>query len=469
MFQIETGPVKKQSFQDRFYGLQGLQTGRWFYRSTPKVSSIQLRLFVVRIFIESVFPDSENSAMIERLLRISFMTLLMIASTGMSAQYSISGYVLDGQSGNPLEGASVFINNATKGTSTFAEGRFILGNIKEGQYQLVISMIGYDPAVREITVERNIDTIRVRLQTRAVSLKPVIILPEKQRLYYLGIFRNGFIGRSANAASCRILNPDILSFDYNDRNSSLEVSADDFLIVENKILGYRIKFLLNKFVHSVNADGSYTTYYDGQALFEEMEGGSAKKRQWIKNRLKTYFGSSMHFFRAALDQRLIEDGFVLHTLIRKQNEQRPPDEVIDAKINRFRKPAAAMTSRDKDSLEYWAQKARQPKTIQYLLRDTVRSQQIIHPTDQKGIYALGFQNYLYVVYTKGKSELRSAYYDKTNNSAIPYSIFELKNEYAFFDESGVLMNPQSLVFEGYFGENGGLANMLPTDYEPEKR
>jgi hypothetical protein len=181
--------------------------------------------------------------------------------------------------------------------------------------------------------------------------------------------------------------------------------------------------------------------------------------------VKTYLGSTMHFFRAAADNELIKNGFILHTLIRMKNAQRPTDQTIEIKINRFRKPVAAMSKTDYDSLEYWTKKAQMPREIQYLLKDTVKGENIILKTDTKGVFALKFENYLYVVFTDGKSEFRSLFYDHGPN-AIPYSIIGLKENYALFDQSGILLNPSSLIFEGYFGEHGGLATMLPTDFEP---
>jgi hypothetical protein len=400
--------------------------------------------------------------------RILGFVCLFFLSIPSKGQLTVSGSVIDKQSGRPLENASVFVNNTTVGTISSSQGKFTLYNLQPGQYDLVVSMVGYETALQSLNVQKSLNSIFIQLKPKTVTLKPVIILPDKLRLYYLNLFKKGFIGKYGNASSCTLVNPEALSFDFDSKNNTLRVSADEFIIVENKNLGYRIEFLLNQFVYTMYNNLSHSTYYDGQALFKELDGGKAKKKQWHKNRLKAYSGSVMHFLNAAATDKLTENGFILHTLVRKKNDQRPPDQMIEAKIGRFRKPAAAMTRNDYDSLEYWTKKAQMPTEIQYLLRDTIRRERIIFRTDINGVFALKFENYLYIVHTNGKSEFRSAYYNH-NSTAIPYSVISLKEDYALFDQSGIVLNPSSLIFEGYFGEMGGLASMLPTDYEPVKK
>lgn len=391
----------------------------------------------------------------------SFIPLLLCA------QLNLSGKIIDYETNKPIEQASVFINNSTIGTISSADGKFKLSGLYPGSYDLVISMIGYEPMMQTINLN-NSDTILIKLKTKWSELKPVIILPDKLRLYYLNLFKKAFIGKTQNAFSCRILNTDILSFDFDDKNHTLRVSADDFIIVVNQSLGYRIEFLLNQFIYKINSNNTYSTYYEGQALFKELQANKAKRNRWAKNRLKSYRGSTMHFFRSAAENNLSANGFILHTLIRKKNEQRPTDEIIESKIDRFSKPSAAMTQNDYDSLNYWTNKSQLSKEIQFLLRDTLNSNKIIFKTDIPEIFALKFQNYLYVIFADGKSEFKSAYYGATPTS-IPYSIISLKEDYALFDKKGIVLNPSSLVFEGFFEETGGLAGMLPSDYEPMKK
>ena len=392
--------------------------------------------------------------------------VLLICTSELSGQYSITGKVIDKDSQKPLASASVFLGNATKGTISENDGGFRLSNIKPGQYDVVVSIIGYQTFAYSLMIDKNHENLVLELIRKPTTLKAVVVLPDKLRQRYMDLFKKQFIGKSPNSLDCKLLNPEILDFHYDAATDILNASAEDFLVVENKALGYRIKFLLTQFVYNNTKSWSSYVYYEGQALFEELPGSNSKKNKWKKNRQTAYIGSSMHFFRAARSKRIKEEGFIMHMLVRKPNTERPPEEIIQAKLNKFRVPGTGNIIKE-DSLEYWQKKAQMPKLTQVLYTDTLKEENLVKRTDQPGIYALGYQNFLYVVYAKKKSEYHSAYYKPYDKNTLPYTIMSLQDEYAFFDNNGIVTNPQSLVYEGYWGNYGALADMLPADYEVE--
>src|ERR1700755_124336 len=66
------------------------------------------------------------------------------------APVTLSGTVTDSATRQPLAGVSVFLNSTSIGTTTQADGTFVL-KIPLGKYQLVISAIGYETRITEIT------------------------------------------------------------------------------------------------------------------------------------------------------------------------------------------------------------------------------------------------------------------------------------------------------------------------------
>ncbi len=70
-------------------------------------------------------------------LIVSLPTFLL-AQTG-----TITGKATAVDIKSPLGKASVFLSNATFGTVTAEGGTFILNGVKPGQYNLVISILGY--------------------------------------------------------------------------------------------------------------------------------------------------------------------------------------------------------------------------------------------------------------------------------------------------------------------------------------
>ena len=58
--------------------------------------------------------------------------------------------------------------------------------------------------------------------------------------------------------------------------------------------------------------------------------------------------------------------------------------------------------------------------------------------------------------SKGETELIPQYIT---------SIVSFEEQYAFFDNNGIIINPQSVIFEGEWGKSR-IAELLPVDYEP---
>ena len=79
------------------------------------------------------------------LRNLSFLFLLILGTQAGYSQVNgkISGKVSDSKSGETLIGLTVKITGATLGASTDIEGRYTLGNLNPGKYNLTFSYIGY--------------------------------------------------------------------------------------------------------------------------------------------------------------------------------------------------------------------------------------------------------------------------------------------------------------------------------------
>ena len=76
---------------------------------------------------------------LEKSLTLVFVCLIVFVS---SQKQIIIGTVLDDS--QPLPGATVKIKGLSKNITTDIEGKFTINDIKEGQYTLQISYIGYE-------------------------------------------------------------------------------------------------------------------------------------------------------------------------------------------------------------------------------------------------------------------------------------------------------------------------------------
>lgn len=99
--------------------------------------------------------------------------------------FTVSGQVLDGDSGLPLPGVNIRIKDTSQGTTTDRDGRFLIDELSEGN-QLVFSFIGYSS--KTVTVEEA-NEITVRLYPKASELSEVVVTAlnidrERSRLGY---------------------------------------------------------------------------------------------------------------------------------------------------------------------------------------------------------------------------------------------------------------------------------------------
>src|SRR6202000_1717597 len=85
----------------------------------------------------------------------SFALLLPLSSI---AQLVISGRVLNQADNKPVPNVTVFLDNASIGSTTAADGTFILRNAKPGKYELVASSIGFE-TYRQTIIVYNADLI----------------------------------------------------------------------------------------------------------------------------------------------------------------------------------------------------------------------------------------------------------------------------------------------------------------------
>ncbi|HZX57424.1 MAG TPA: carboxypeptidase-like regulatory domain-containing protein, partial [Mucilaginibacter sp.] len=226
-----------------------------------------------------------------------FLLLLffvLAARNSILAQSIVTGRIVNQADKKPVGNVNVFLSNATIGAQTAADGTFTLTGIKPGSYQLVVSIVGFYTYQQAIKLNNdNITLPDIGIIAKTIGLKEVVIKPRKDpdRDKYFEIFRNEFLGTSELAADCRIINPSVLDFDYDEASGELKASSYDFLVIENKALGYRIKYLLTDF--SRNKTGEKVQFH-GSVLFENMKGTASQQHQWLKMRQEVYEGSEMH-------------------------------------------------------------------------------------------------------------------------------------------------------------------------------
>ena len=226
--------------------------------------------------------------------------------------FSVAGKVLDGKSGQPLAGASVFCQNTTAGTVSKNDGSFRL-RLANGGYDMIVSYTGYETRVIRIGKDnKENDSLMVELKEQDKSLEQAVVTGSAEVAdgwnKYGQFFLDNFIGTTPNAAQCVLENKDALKFYFYKKRNKLRVKATADLVITNNALGYKIKYQLDSFVYEY---GTNVSSYTGYPLFEKLQGTPEQEAAWKDNRLYSYSGSRLHFIRSWYDSTLKYEGFVL--------------------------------------------------------------------------------------------------------------------------------------------------------------
>jgi len=122
----------------------------------------------------SLINGKAMSTITQRLL--CCLCLFLLAYSGVEAQNSISGRVLDGKTGEPLIGASVSVKNSSIGVIAGNRGQFTLSGLSGPRVNLVVSYIGYTTR----TITQDLETasaknLTIRLQPSSVEMDEVVV------------------------------------------------------------------------------------------------------------------------------------------------------------------------------------------------------------------------------------------------------------------------------------------------------
>src|ERR1700685_1436911 len=114
--------------------------------------------------------------MIKRLC-FALLFLLIYAAAPAQNVHLLKGRVTDSLTGKPVSGCSVFINNSSKGTITNANGDFVLQNLGEGKFELIISSIGYETFSYDFNTGQLPPVLYVNLKQKQTELSVITVEP----------------------------------------------------------------------------------------------------------------------------------------------------------------------------------------------------------------------------------------------------------------------------------------------------
>lgn len=405
--------------------------------------------------------------MIKKILLFCLLVIGVYTLTFAQNTYNITGTIKDKQ--GILPGAAVYVSGYKLTAVADEHGKFILPKMAPGNYDILIQMIGYISLKQNIIlVDKSVD-VNVVLNENTTLLNEIVVKPDPDRAYHISLFKDYFIGKSPNAEECKLLNSQVLATHFDKKTSVLNVSASEFLVVENKALGYRIKYSLEYFEYNFK---TRVIYYAGLPFFEELKGGSAKQKKWAKARTIAYNGSIQHFFKSLYQNKLAEEGFVVNKLIKIPNPMRKSDSLINANIKRL---TAAQMGANKviafngsDSLSYWFKQRNEPKVVNTINRGEVKADTLLKIYNQD-LKKMNYTDALYVIYkneTETEAYRNSGHWQSRPLDMPNYqiSVIHLLQAPTLVYANGGIFDPKSLLYEGYMAYEK-VADLMPMDYK----
>jgi predicted transcriptional regulator len=393
----------------------------------------------------------------------------------VSGQNSLNGKVVDAESLEPLEFATVFINNSTFGGITDRNGNFQI-NIPPGNYELVISYLGYQTFSFPFNTNSIRDSYEFRILPEFFELEEAGIAEKRDKTWYnnLEIFKENFLGTSINGQRCRILNPEVLILDNETNKNVLTARSKGILEIENSNLGYSIKFVLEGF--ELNLENKISKYA-GYPYFIEQDIPRRRKAQIEKQRIRAFEGSITHFVRVLYQGNIEEEGFVVKKSELKTNRERPSDAEIEAAKEQL---AQTRTWLVRDSLRQFIQKESLPKERVELSEEDLSAGNLVEEA-RNGLLFLTYTDPFFVIfekepeepnYRKYSAKLQSSNHTRgrtagfqANLDPMPFQVTQLTltgNALRLF-EDGSYFHPFDLYLDGYMAWEK-IGDLMPIDY-----
>ena len=382
---------------------------------------------------------------------IATFLVVSLFSISLFAQSRIDGRIVDKSTSEPLVGVNVFFSKTTWGATTDENGFYSLSNIPAGQYELVVSMIGYEVEREEMIIEINERfTMNFRLKPRAILMNEINVTAKADKVWKkdYGTFRRSFLGTSKNGESCIILNEFVLSFENSGEYFSAKASQP--LRIENSELGYRITYILDDF----EIDGTEVRFA-GDHFFEEIDSKSKRQlKKWNKNRQKAYNGSLRHFLKTLTER--FDLRFTIENDYFKQNDNwrsiagRKKDPLVREGFSVF------INKKDLFGTSLII-----PSEYKPLKNDTLV---FMGNSSQEPI--ISFEGRMMVVYAKESPEIA---YMMENDSPTSYqqtSYLLLRADSVYFDKEGRYFEPYMIEQQGYASWER-IGDQLPFNYTNE--
>lgn len=355
----------------------------------------------------------------------------------------------------PISDVNIYLDGTKTATTSAQNGTFTLNipNVKTGV--LVFQKDNYETFTVNVSEVFN-KTLKATL-LKAQSIEEVKIIPFTEAAYkkYINYFLNAFIG--VDQENVKIKNQRSLKFSYDSDNKILRVKAPQTLIIENKNLGYIIKYNLVEF--SSDFENRTTRFY-GTSFFTETKNTDKMKL----NRMNAFSGSQVHFFRSVFTKTTKDEGFVVNQITKFPNEKYP----TEAELERLKEFTASIKDK-KNALSFPADildiAGRKRNESPYKIGITkILIPETDYTKNADGKLVLDYNYMLQINFKKYYYEIKKGEFVKAKIPVVQTSYLHPEGEIFEISSDGNTSNPGILTNQGEFANNK-IENLLPLDYQ----
>jgi len=222
----------------------------------------------------------------------------------------IRGTVLDQHTKSPIDNALVYFNGTSFGTYADKNGHFELDISKNISMPLTVSALGYNSVnISDFSTGK---PVLIQLTPREFELKEVVITGKgnpQARQENLDLFKREFLGVTPNAMNCEITNENDISLIFNSKDETLRAFSSKPIIIDNKALGFKIFYYLNKFEFCKTNNQLFLL--GNYIIKEELTSNKIRQQRFERRRETAYLGSRMHFFRTLWENNLDSAGYTI--------------------------------------------------------------------------------------------------------------------------------------------------------------
>jgi len=380
-----------------------------------------------------------------------FIIICLLLTTCNSAYLSqtqkniLKGKVVNKETNEPIQYATVFLAYTSKGSLTDEKGEFIINGIADGNYEIVCASVGFE----------RVTTIMLFLNSKKsevyFSLKPVPIQVSEVSVTAsipkdwednLIKFTKEFLGESTIARQCIISNPEVIDFEV--KENKLLASSKKPLYVVNKSLGYKVTIYIKHFEWDVDYDEGKYAY---EPFFEPLTyQDSTQVIRWNENRKAAYLGSFIHFLRSCATGNGFDEGFRL---------------LFNETENNWKSKVENNTQLTRITKNSWQTK----EEFESMLLKRIKQ---IPPN----IFLLETFDQIVVVYKNNSEDPNYKWYKNRvfgigDIKDYQSSVLNLPNGRLTFNKEGNILDRTmfNITFSGYWAWKR-VGDLLPTDYEP---